>query len=147
MLLSGALFALFMMGLWLYCLTDAIMTPASECRGLSKSAWIAIISVTFIGGAVAWLIVRQSADNSSASSAPLTRTPRWDPGRPADPSDDFFLAGRWTAADDAIARHPAGRARVADVGRAMPIGPDDDPAFLRVLDRMIRGNTQASDLA
>ena len=32
MLLSGALFALFMMGFWLYCLTDAILTPASECR-------------------------------------------------------------------------------------------------------------------
>ena len=58
MLLSGALFALFMMGFWLYCLTDAILTPASECRGLSKAAWIAVITLTFTGGAIAWLIAR-----------------------------------------------------------------------------------------
>ena len=59
MLLSVALFALFMTGFWLYCLTDAILTPASECRGMSKPAWIVVITVTFIGGAIAWLIVRQ----------------------------------------------------------------------------------------
>src|ERR1035441_2288666 len=59
MLLSCALFALFMTGFWLYCLTDAILTPAPECRGLPKPAWVVIITVTFIGGAIAWLIVRQ----------------------------------------------------------------------------------------
>src|SRR6266581_8168060 len=144
MLLSGALFALFMMGFWLYCLTDVILTPAAECRGLRKPAWIALICVTFIGGAIAWLIVRQPVDSSSA---PLTRTPRWDPDRPAEPADDFFRAGRWTPADDSIARHPAGRARAADPGRGAPIGPDDNPEFLRVLGRVIRGNSQASELA
>jgi len=143
MLLSGALFALFMMGFWLYCLTDVILTPAAECRGLRKPAWIALISVTFIGGAIAWLIVRQPVDGSSA---PPARTPRWDPDRPAEPSDDFFRAGRWTAADDAIARHPAGRARPTDPSRGAPMGPDDDSEFLRALDRVIRGNSQASEL-
>src|SRR6266536_150079 len=59
MLLSGALLALFMMGFWLYCLTDAILTPASEFRGMPKPAWITVITLTFIGGAVAWLIVRE----------------------------------------------------------------------------------------
>ena len=38
MLLSGALLALFMTGFWLYCLTDAILTPAADCRGLRKPA-------------------------------------------------------------------------------------------------------------
>ena len=66
MLLSGALFALFMTGFWLYCLTDAILTPASECRGMPKPAWIVVIIVTFIGGAIAWLIVRQPVRSSSA---------------------------------------------------------------------------------
>ena len=69
MLLSGALFALFMMGFWLYCLTDAVLTPAAECRGMSKPAWIAVITVTFIGGAVAWLIVRAPVRGPSASLA------------------------------------------------------------------------------
>jgi hypothetical protein len=133
MLLSGALFALFLMGFWLYCLTDAILTPASECRGMSKPAWIAVIAVTFVGGAVAWLIVREPlcSPGSLPGSAP----------RPDDPGDRYFRGGRWTAADDAVARHPAGRARTS--AAVAPRGPDDDPEFLRALDRAIRGNSQA----
>ena len=51
MVLSGALLALFMTGFWLYCLTDAILTPAADCRGLGKQGWVALIAVTFIAGA------------------------------------------------------------------------------------------------
>ncbi len=142
MLLSGALFGLFMTGFWLYCLTDAILTPASECRGLPKPAWIVVITVTFIGGAIAWLIVRQPVRGSSAPLAPM---PRWDPDRLDDLGEDDLRAERWTDADDAVARHPAGRARAANTGRAAPKGPDDDPEFLRALDRAIRGNSQAGD--
>jgi len=141
MLLSGALFALFMTGFWLYCLTDAILTPASECRGMPKPAWIVVITVTFIGGAIAWLIVRQPVRSSSALLAPM---PRWDPDR-VDDGDDYFWTERWTDADDAVARHPAGRARVAYTGRTRPKGPDDDPEFLRALDRAIHGNSQAGE--
>ena len=135
MLLSGALFALFMTGFWLYCLTDAILTPPSGCRGMPKPAWIAIIIMTFIGGAIAWLIVRPPVRDSSA---PLAAAPRWD----LESSDDgYFWTERWTDADDAVARHPAGRARAADRAQAAPKGPDDDLEFLRALDRAIRGNS------
>jgi hypothetical protein len=133
MLLAGALLALFMMGFWLYCLTDAILTPPGECRGMPKSAWIAVITVTFIGGAVAWLIVREPIRLPAASPASAPR--------PDDPGDHYFRSGRWTDADDAVARHPAGRARPSAL--AAPRGPDDDPEFLRALDRAIRGNSQA----
>jgi hypothetical protein len=150
MLLSGALFALFMTGFWLYCLTDAILTPAPECRGLPKAAWVAIIAVTFIGGAIAWLIVRQPA--RGLSSGPIPLAPTQDPGdrddrddRVSSGDDARFLNERWTAADDAVARHPAGRARVTGPAHAAPKGPDDDPAFLRALDRVIRGNYQAGE--
>jgi Phospholipase_D-nuclease N-terminal len=132
MLLSGALFALFMMGFWLYCLTDAILTPAGECRGMPKAAWIAVIALTFIGGAVAWLIAREPL-RSPASLAPAPR--------PDEPGARYFRSGRWTDADDAVARHPAGRARAS--AATVPAGPDDDPEFLRALDRAIRGNSQA----
>src|SRR5208282_4466697 len=142
MLLSGALFGLFMTGFWLYCLTDPILTPASECRGLPKPAWIVVITVTFIGGAIAWLIVRQPVRSSSRMLAPM---PRWDPDRAGDLGDDYFRTERWTDQDEAVARHPAGRARMADTGRAAPKGPDDDPEFLRALDRAIRGNSQAGE--
>ena len=133
MLLSAALLALFMMGFWLYCLTDAILTPAEECRGMSKPAWIAVIAVTFIGGAVAWLVVREPLRGTAAS---LVSAPH-----PDDAGDRYFRSGRWTDADDAVARHPAGRARIP--GATVPRGPDDDPEFLRALDRAIRGNSQA----
>lgn len=87
MVLSVALFALFMTGFWLYCLTDAMLTPAPEYRGLTKPAWIAVIAVTFIGGALAWLIVRQPTRSSSGRRpAPV---PRWDPlSAPKGPDDD-----------------------------------------------------------
>src|SRR5712691_10300702 len=135
MLLSGTLFALFMMGFWLYCLTDAILTPPAECRGLSKPGWIAVIALTFIGGAVAWLIVRVPERRPSVSPKP----------DPDDLGDGHFRTERWTDADDAVARHPAGRARAADTGRAAPKGPGDDPEFLRALARAIRGNSQAGE--
>ena len=121
MLLSGALFALFMMGFWLYCLTDAILTPASECRGLAKPAWIAVIALTFIGGAIAWLIAREPLRRTYGSPA---SAPRWDPDAPGDPDDlgdGYFRNERWTTADDAVARHPAGRGRPA--GRQPGHGP------------------------
>jgi hypothetical protein len=104
MLLSGALFALFMTGFWLYCLTDAIMTPAWEFPGLSKRAWVTIIVVTFIGGAVAWLLIRPPLRGAAAPPGPSPR------------------------------RAPAPSART----RSAPKGPDDDPEFLRALDRAIR---------
>jgi hypothetical protein len=136
MLLSGALFALFMTGFWLYCLTDAMLTPASECRGMPKPAWIAVITVTFIGGAIAWLIVRPPVRSSYALLAPMSHRD------PAGSDDGGYLRGeRWTDADDAVARHPAGRARVTDDATALPKGPDDDLEFLRALDRAIRGNS------
>jgi hypothetical protein len=138
MLLSGALFALFMTGFWLYCLTDAILTPASECRGMPKRAWITIIILTFIGGAIAWLIVRPPVRDSSA---PLAAATRWDLDRPNDSDAGYLPTQRWADADDAVARHPAGRARAADPAQVAPKGPDDDLEFLRALDRVIRGNS------
>jgi hypothetical protein len=45
------------------------------------------------------------------------------------------------AADAAVARHPAGRFRKTRDGRPIPIGPDDDPEFLRQLDSRIRGTS------
>lgn len=132
MLLASALFALFIMGFWVYCLTDAILTPAVECRGLPKPAWIAVIAVTFIGGAIAWLIVREPAH--SASVRPVAK-----------PAARHFRAGRWTRADDTVARHPSRRARITGIGRTAARGPDDDPEFLRALDRRIHGSRQAGE--
>ena len=137
MLLSGALIALFLAGFWLYCLADAILTPAAECRGLPKPAWIGVIAVTFIFGAIAWLV----AGRPTRSSYPFyLQVTEWDPDAWED--DGSFPSLSWTDFDDAAARHPAGRARLSDsdTTRRQPKGPDDDLEFLRALDRAIRDN-------
>jgi hypothetical protein len=137
MLLSGALLALFMTGFWLYCLTDAILTPAPDCRGLAKPAWITVIAATFIVGALAWLIARQPARDASRSFTPVSP---WDPDRLDD--EEYFQDPCGTGSSDALAHHPAARARVAG-SSAAPKGPDDDPEFLRALHRAIHRNWQA----
>jgi hypothetical protein len=144
MLLSAALFGLFMTGCWLYCLTDAILTPAPECRGLSKQAWIAVIAVTFIGGAFAWLVVRRPVRYSSRIVTPVPRSgPDGSEAQAQAQAQDSAASQRWTAADDAVARHPAGRAKAAD-HPAPPKGPDDDRDFLRALEQEIRRNPPIS---
>jgi hypothetical protein len=142
MLLSGALFALFLAGFWLYCLTDAVLTPVAEYRGLSKPAWIAVIVVTFVLGAVAWLVARRWI-RAAATSADVT------PWGPRDVADGGYVraAGFWSF-DDAVLSAQAGRAWLADSGRPVtppptPIGPDDDPEFLQALEQAIRRNSQA----
>jgi len=40
MFLSAVLFVLFLAGCWLYCLTDAALTPAAQFPGLRKPVWI-----------------------------------------------------------------------------------------------------------
>jgi hypothetical protein len=124
MFLSAVLFVLFMAGCWLYCLTDAALTPAAEFPGLPKPVWIAVIAVTFVLGAVAWMIARK-----------LWR-PRF---RPLTPADEYLAA-------EALARHPASRTG-GHPGPSALVGPDDDPEFLRMLDRLISGGFDSSELS
>ena len=118
------------------CLADVATKPAAEFPGLSKRGWIAIIAATFIVGALAWYLTR-----------PRRRAARW-PQNLASydmlgqyDGADFYPDGPMTA-EAALARHPAsqaGRARRAtEPARIMPLGPDDDPEFLRELAERIR---------
>ena len=138
MLLSGVLFVLFLAGCWLYCLTDAALTPAREYQGrLAKRTWISIIAATFIVGAIAWLVARRASRRTSpwtsSHAALLTLVSHGD--------GDLTWYAHWTAADDAIARHPAGRSRKPGEGWVVPKGPDDDADFLRQLDHRITGTS------
>jgi hypothetical protein len=50
------------------------------------------------------------------------------------------------AADDALRRHPAGRAR-HEAGYPGPaIGPDDDPEFINALEWLVRGSEPDEEL-
>jgi hypothetical protein len=134
MLLSGVLFVLFLAGCWLYCLADAALTPVAEYRGMPKAAWVGIIAATFIVGAIAWLISRRSWRTKSWATAEVNRATLASPG-----DTDFSWYAHWTAADAAVARHPAGRSKQSEW--TAPKGPDDDPEFLRLLDSRIRGTS------
>ncbi len=137
MLLSGVLFVLFLAGCWLYCLTDAALTPAEEFPGWRKRTWIAVIAVTLIAGAIAWLIARR---NWRASQWPPAATHLMIIDRN---SANVIWFTPWTTespADVTASRHPAGRSmRAGHPGWVAPKGPDDDPEFLRQLAQRIHG--------
>ena len=144
---SAVLFVLFVAGCWLYCLADAALTPAAEFRGPGKPAWIAVIAVTFILGAIAWVIARKSWRTRSRRHTPAARTEpvewdapnaRWDPPLPMAAPEEPLAA-------EAFALHPAGQGN-GKPERTAPIGPDDDPEFLRMLDRLISGTSDSGEL-
>jgi hypothetical protein len=140
MLLSGALFALFLAGCWLYCLTDAALTPAGEYAGWAKRTWIVVIAVTFIAGAIAWLIARRHSRAMHWPPTAVDHLTLVSLGDGLGGANITWYPDRQTpnAADAALARHPAGRSRM--LGRQAPIGPDDDPEFLRQLAKRIQGD-------
>jgi hypothetical protein len=135
MLLPGTLFAAFLVGSWLYCLTDAALTPGGEFTGWPKRRWIALIAVTFTVGAIAWTVARR---RRRASRRPV---PAFDHLLLASLGDENLTWYSYPPADGtpeaALARHPASRSRLA--GGQVPLGPDDDPEFLRQLTQRIRG--------
>ena len=136
MFLSAVLFVLFLAGCWLYCLTDAILTPDAEFPGLRKPIWVTAIAVTFILGAIAWVIARKSWRARYRPATPAAHPAlagfdadnvRWDPRYPATPVD--------------------GQLAAAPLPGTGPIGPDDDPEFLRMLDRLISGTSDSGELS
>ncbi|HEX3514037.1 MAG TPA: hypothetical protein VHT26_08560 [Trebonia sp.] len=143
MFLSGVLFVLFLAGCWVYCLTDAVLTPAAEFPWFRKAVWITVIAVTFIVGAIAWVIARKMWRAGywplRSAAHPAHRGHRGHRRHRAHPA----LPGSYRAADallaaEALARHPATRSKNTPE-RAVPIGPDDDHEFLRELAERIRG--------
>lgn len=137
MLLSGVLFVLVLAGVWVYCLIDAALTPPAVFRGLPKAAWIGIIAVTFTVGGIAWLAYR-------AAVLARPREKPWLVTRPgARPAHTYlYLDPDRAAARAAVDRHPSGLYRKTPAeGWVGPKGPDDDPDFLRELDRRIKGTS------
>lgn len=136
MLLLGALFGLVTVGLVVPCLIDIAVTPETEVRRLSKPWWVLALVFLSVFGATAWLVAGR-------------------PRRRAWPHRSHPADGPYFSQQDAIWRHPAGRAmeqgydspsgRVvrASAIPARPAGPDDDPEFLEELARRIRGGEQA----
>ncbi len=138
MLVVSVLFGLVTVGFVIPCLIDVAVTPAGELRSLTKPAWVLMIVFLSAIGAAAWLMAGRPDRGGR------TIIPRYLAGSPS------------FAQQDALRRHPAGRAMdplieaawadPADVlASEVPIGPDDDPEFLDELARRIRQARESDD--
>jgi Phospholipase_D-nuclease N-terminal len=113
----GGILFLAALAVWLYALLDAASADRTQVRTLPKGAWVAVVLLTSIVGAIAWLVwgrprvsaaPRRPTLGSSGRTAWPTR-----PGRADEPAPTNGLFGR-------SGDRPA---------------PDDDPEFLAGLDR------------
>jgi hypothetical protein len=101
MLYFDGLGGLILLGLWVFCFIDVLMTPEYACRNLPKLAWVFIVLLFSLIGSIAWLVAGRPWDRTSAAvqkpRGASGRFPEYDrPGRhvPSNPDDDDeFLAG------------------------------------------------------
>lgn len=87
------------LALTIYALIDVIRTDESQIRGLPKFAWIILIILLPVVGAVVWLVAGKERDESRAARSTDPRA--WRPGRPSSPDDDPRF-GRSPMTDDEI---------------------------------------------
>ena len=108
----AGLITLLMIVLWVYAFFDALTSPAGDVRNLPKILWLIVIALFTPVGPLLWLFLgRPRTAEAMASPSPAART---DTIEHLDPSD--------------LDPPP---------GPGHPRGPDDDPEFLRRLDRRI----------
>lgn len=110
----GGFLFLAALAVWLYAVLDAATADRTQVRALPKAAWVAVVLLTFVVGALAWL----------AWGRPRATTPR----RPM-----LGSSGR-TAWPSRPGREPASSGGMFGGGPVRP-APDDDPDFLAQLDR------------
>lgn len=95
---------------FLYCLLDVVLSEPGLVRNLPKLVWVLIVLIVPLAGGIAWLVA----------------------GRPENA----------TAAPGSTRSRDHGRGRGKRGGRRgrepPPMGPDDDPDFLRRLDDELR---------
>ncbi|GAB3725498.1 PLD nuclease N-terminal domain-containing protein [Nocardiopsis nanhaiensis] len=109
----GGLITLVSIVLWVYAFFDALTSPAQEIRNLPKVLWLVVIALFMPVGSILWLFL----------------------GRPRQPSavqGDAPSPAQAASADDL---DPSDFAQPSDSPH--PLGPDDDPEFLRHLKRRI----------
>jgi hypothetical protein len=98
MLYFDGLGGLLVIGLWIFCFIDVLLTPDTACRNLPKLAWVFIVLLFPLIGSIAWLAAGRPWDRAGVASRPraTSRFPEYDrPNRyvASNPDDDEeFLA-------------------------------------------------------
>jgi hypothetical protein len=110
----GGLITLVSIVLWVYAFFDALTTPAQEVRNLPKVLWLVVIALFMPVGSILWLFLGR-------------------PRKPASVLGDAPTPAQAAASVDDL--DPSDFAKPSDSPH--PLGPDDDPDFLRDLNRRI----------
>ncbi|MGH8861009.1 MAG: PLD nuclease N-terminal domain-containing protein [Jatrophihabitantaceae bacterium] len=96
MVLADGLGGLLLLGLWIFCVLDVLLTPDAHVRNLPKIAWLFIVLLLFALGAIAWLVAGRPWNRAAINAGrPLERArPAAGKRAPSNPDDDEeFLAG------------------------------------------------------
>ena len=109
----GGLITLVSIVLWVYAFFDALTTPAQEARNLPKVLWLVVIALFVPVGWILWFFLGRPRKTASV------------PGDAPSPTQAV-------SADDL---DPSDFSEPS--GSPHPLGPDDDPEFLRRLNRRI----------
>ena len=95
MLEFDGLIGLLLLGLWLYCILDAITSPAEDIRNLPKITWIFIVIILSDIGSILWLLAgrptnaaRPGGLSYKGNTGPQLPVRRSAPTRSAAPDDD-----------------------------------------------------------
>ncbi|GAA3764489.1 cbb3-type cytochrome oxidase subunit 3 [Spinactinospora alkalitolerans] len=112
----GALITLISIVLWVYAFFDALTSSAEEVRNLPKLLWLVIILIFMLVGPLLWLFLGR---------------PRASVPEEAEPEDDSapMTAASLDDLDPSDFQKPS--------THRPPLGPDDDPDFLRRLNKRI----------
>lgn len=107
-----ALLALFYVAFFLYVLLDVALSEPSLVRNLPKLTWVLLVVLVPLAGGIAWLVAGRPEHATATPGS--TRSRRRGSGRKASPHGS-----------------PGRR------NDPPPLGPDDDPEFLRRLDERL----------
>jgi hypothetical protein len=111
----GEMVSLLVIGFSLYCLFDVLVSPAASTRTLPKLVWLGLVVFVPVVGSTAWLF---SGRPHGAGLLPGSQR-----GGAGATWRDVSLRG-------------GGKGRPQAAPR--PIGPEDDPAFIRSLEERLR---------
>ena len=119
MLAADGVLGLLLLGVWIFCVIDAITTPPEACRNLPKIAWVLIVILLMLPGAIVWLVAGRPWGVARTPRAPQqvrVAAPR----KVVAPDDDEeFLAGLRARAEEQR-RRAREQQRDEDDGRPTP---------------------------
>jgi len=135
MLLPSAIFALLTVGFVIPCVIDIAMTPGNHFDVPSKKTWLVVALVFWVFGAATWLFIGRRDTRMRAACDEVSDGLMF-----GDEGGLWSSRGRATGLRDrASVRRQERREMVTS---ASFVAPDDNPDFLRELDRRIRDSRE-----